>query len=329
MKRREFIVIVGGAAAAWPLVARAQQAQPIRRIGILMPTAEDDGEYQKRIKAFVQALRESGWIDGDNVRIDYRWGASNVDRIRKAATELIALKPDAILASTVLAVAPLQQATSTIPLVFLQIGDPVSAGLVASLAQPGGNLTGFAATEFSVIAKELVLLKQAAPSVNRVGVIYNPVQPPQIGMLAAIQGAAPPLNVQVSPLRAGNADEISHAIEDFVGKPDSGMIVLPNPLTEGNLSLITSLLSRYRVPSISTYENFVKEGGLMSYGSDAMDQYRQAASYVDKILRGAKPAELPVQQPTKYLLSVNLKTAKALGLSIPQTLLATADNVIE
>ena len=228
-----------------------------------------------------------------------------------------------------LAVAPLQQATSTIPLVFLQIGDPVSAGLVASLAQPGGNLTGFAATEFSVIAKELVLLKQAAPSVNRVGVIYNPVQPPQIGMLAAIQGAAPPLNVQVSPLRAGNADEISHAIEDFVGKPDSGMIVLPNPLTEGNLSLIASLLSRYRVPSISTYENFVKEGGLMSYGSDAMDQYRQAASYVDKILRGAKPAELPVQQPTKYLLSVNLKTAKALGLSIPQTLLATADNVIE
>ena len=328
MKRREFIKVFGGA-VAWPLAARAQQAQTSRRIGILMPVAEDDSGYQKRVEAFVQTLRELGWIDGDNVRIDYRWGASNVDRIRKVATELIALKPDAIVASTVLAVGPLQQATSTIPIVFLQIVDPVSAGLVASLARPGGNLTGFAAAEFSVIAKELVLLKQVAPSVNRVGVIYNPVQPPQIGMLAAIQGAAPPLNVQVSPLRAGNADELSHAIEDFAGKPDSGVIVLPSPVTEGNISLITSLLSRYRVPSISTFENFVKEGGLTSYGSDIADQYRQAALYVDKILRGAKPAELPVQQPTKYLLSINLKTAKALGLTIPASLLSTADEVVE
>ncbi len=329
MRRRDFIIGFAGSAATWPLAARAQQAQPMRRIGILMPVAEDDGGYQKRVKALVQTLRELGWIDGDNVRIDYRWGASNVDRIRRAATELRALKPDVIVASMVLAVAPVQQATSTIPIVFLQIVDPVSAGMVASLARPGGNLTGFAAAEFSVIAKELVLLKQVAPSVNRVGVIYNPVQPPQIGMLAAIEGAAPPLNVQVNPLRAGNADELSHAIEDFVGKPDSGMIVLPNPLTEGNLSLITSLLSRYRVPSISVYENFVKEGGLMSYGSDATDEYRRAASYVDKILRGAKPAELPVQQPTKYLLSVNLKTAKALGLTIPQPILIGADEVIE
>jgi putative ABC transport system substrate-binding protein len=329
VRRRDFITLVGGAAAGWPLVARAQQAQPTKRIGILMPVAEDDSEYQKRLKAFVQALRELGWIDGDNVRIDYRWGASNVDRIRRAATELIAVKPDAILASSVLAVAPLQQATGTIPIVFLQIGDPVSAGLVASLARPSGNLTGFASIEFLVSAKQLALLKQVAPSVNRVGVIYNPVQPPQIGMLAAIQGAAPPLNVQVSPLRAGNADEISHAIEDFVGKRDSGMIVLPNPVTEGNLSLITSLLSRYRVPSIYSYAIFVREGGLMSYGADVIDQYRQAASYVDKILKGAQPAELPVQQPTKYLLSVNLKTAKALGLTIPQPLLVGADEVVE
>ncbi len=328
MKPREFIA--GGTAAfCYPFAARAQQSRPTRRIGILMPLPEDDGEEQKRVKAFIQALGEFGWIDGDNVRIDYRWGGSDVKRIRTAATELIALKPDVILASTALAVAPLQQATNTIPIVFLQIVDPLSAGLVASLARPGGNLTGFAVSEFSVVAKELTLLKQIAPSVNRVGVIYNPVQPPQIGMLAAIQAAAPPLNVEVSPLKAGSADEMSRAIEGFVSKPDGGVIVLGNPVTESNLSLIVTLLSSHRVPSISSFDIFVKQGVLASYGSDVIAQYRQAASYVDKILRGAKPAELPVQQPTKYLLSINLKTAKALGLTIPQSLLASAEEVIE
>jgi putative ABC transport system substrate-binding protein len=329
MRRRQFIALLGGAAAAWPLAARAQQPERTRRLGILMAIAENDPEGQQRVAAFVQGLRELGWTEGGDIHIDYRWAGADVGRIRSAAAELIDLKPDAIVAQTALAVAPLQQMTATIPIVFLNIVDPVSSGFVASLARPGGNITGFAPAEMSMRGKLLEVLKEVAPAVSRVGVLYNPVQAPQLGQWRAIETAAPSLGVQVSAAGAANADEITHGIEAFANELGGGMVVLANPVNDANRGLIIALMARHRLPAVYAYPHYVREGGLVSYGVDPIDQFHQAATYVDRILKDAKPADLPVQQPTKFDLTVNLKTAKALGLTIPPSLVARADEVIE
>jgi putative ABC transport system substrate-binding protein len=327
--RRQFISALGGASLAWPRATRAQQPERMRRVGMLMAVAENDPEGQKYVAAFVRGLRELGWTEGGNIRIDYRWVGADVERTRSAAAELIDLKPDAILAQSSLTVAPLRQMTSSIPIVFLNIGDPVGSGFVASLARPGGNITGFAPQEFSMSGKLLEVLKDIAPAVSRVGVIYNPIQTPQVGQWRAIETAAPSLGVQVSAANAENADKITHIIEGFASEPGGGMIVLPNPVTTNNRGLIIALMARHRLPAVYAYSYFVREGGLVSYGSDPVVQYRQAASYVDRILKGEKPADLPVQQPTKFDLTVNLKTAKSLGLMIPESFLQRADEVIE
>jgi putative ABC transport system substrate-binding protein len=329
MRRRDFITLVGGAAVAWPLAARAQQPERTRRLGILMAIAENDPEGRQRVAAFVQGLRELGWTEGGNIHIDYRWAGADVGRICSAAAELIDLKPDAIVAQTALTVAPLQRMTTSIPIVFLNIVDPVNSGFVASLARPGGNITGFTPAEMSMRGKLLEVLKEVAPAVSRVGVLYNPVQAPQVGQWRAIEAAAPALGVQVSAAGAANADEITHGIESFANEPGGGMIVLANPVNDTNRGLIIALMARRLMPAIYAYPHYVREGGLVSYGVDPIDQFHQAATYVDRILKGAKPADLPVQQPTKFDLTVNLKTAKALGLTIPPSLVARADEVIE
>jgi putative ABC transport system substrate-binding protein len=330
VKRRDFITLVGGAAAAaWPLAARAQQGERVRRIGVLSAFAEADPEVQASLTAFRQALQKLDWTDGSNVRIDSRWGDANPTRIRAQAKELVDLNPDVFLVSTGLALQPLLEETRSIPIVFTQIADPVSAGFVTSLARPGGNVTGFTVAEFATFGKLLEVLKEAAPDVTRVAVILNPDQRPQAGMLRAIEANAPAFKVQVTAAGARNAAELENAIDQFAREPNGGLIVLPNPVTLGNQRLIVELAARHRLPAAHSYRYIVAEGGLISYGVDLLDQYRQAASYVDRILRGEKPADLPVQQPTKFELVINLTTAKALGLDVPPTLLARADEVIE
>ena len=329
MKRREFVTLLGGAAAAWPLAARAQQGGRVRRIGVLSAFAEADPEVQASLTAFLQALQKLGWTDGSNVRIDSRWGDANPARIRAQVKELVSLNPDVFLVSTALVLQPLLEESRSIPIVFTQIADPVSAGFVASLARPGGNITGFPVAEFATFGKLLEVLKEAAPHVTRVAVILNPDQRPQAGMLRAIEANAPAFKVQVTAAGARNAAELENAIDQFAREPNGGLIVLPNPVTLGNQRLIVDLAARHRLPAAYSYRYIVAEGGLISYGVDLLDQYRQAASYVDRILRGEKPAGLPVQRPTKFELVVNLKTAKALGLTVPRTLLARADEVIE
>jgi putative tryptophan/tyrosine transport system substrate-binding protein len=329
MIRREFITLVG-AAAAWPLTAHAQQQpQKTRRVGILMTLPQNDPETQRRVAEFVQGLRALGWTEGANVQIDYRWPGSDVDRVRTAAVELLDLKPDAILAETSLAVAPLQSLTSTVPIVFVQFTDPVGSGAVATLARPGSNITGFTPNEFSTTAKMLEVLREVAPQVTQVAVIYNPVQVTQVGMLRTIETAALALSVEVIAASAGNADEIKNFIEGFAGKSGSGIIVLPNPVTNASRRLIIELMARHRLPAVYAYSYFVREGGLVSYGVDPAEQYFQAASYVDRILKGAKPGDLPVQQSMRFYLTINLKTARALGLTISRDFLLVADEVIE
>jgi putative ABC transport system substrate-binding protein len=329
IRRRDFITVVGGGAAAWPLASRAREPNQMRRLGVLLPLTENDSEGQKYVTAFIQALRELGWTERGNIQIDYRWPGADVGRIHSAATELVELQPDAILAETALTVAPLRQMTTTIPIVFLRIVDPVASGFVASLARPGGNITGFTPSEFSMRGKLLEVLKEVAPQLSWVGVIYNPAQAPQVGQWRAIEEVAPPLGVKVSAASAVNPDEITHVIEDFASKPGGGMIVLSNPVTDANRSLIIALVARHHLPAVYPYPHFVREGGLVSYGTDPVVQFRQAASYVDRILKGARPADLPIQQPTKFDLAINLKTAKALGLTIPESFLVRADEVIE
>jgi putative tryptophan/tyrosine transport system substrate-binding protein len=330
MRRRDFTKGIVGSVAAWPLAAHAQQQpQGTRRVGILMTLPQNDPETQRRVAAFVQGLRGLGWTDGANLQIDYRWPGSDVDRVRAAAVELLDLKPDAILAETSLAVAPLQRLTSTVPIVFVQFTDPVGSGAVATLARPGGNITGFTPNEFSTSAKMLEVLREIAPQVTEIAVIYNPVQVPQVEMWRAIETAAPALSVEVIAASAGNADEIKNFIEGFAGKSGSGIIVLPNPVTNASRRLIIELMARHRLPAIYAYSYFVREGGLVSYGVDPAEQYLQAASYVDRILKGAKPGDLPVQQSMKFYLTINLKTARALGLTISRDFLLVADEVIE
>jgi putative tryptophan/tyrosine transport system substrate-binding protein len=329
MRRREFITLLGGAAAAWPLGARAQQ-QPgqMRRIGVFMSTAENDVESKARVAAFLQGLQQLGWIDGRNVRIDIRWPAGDTERIRRYAAEFATLAPDVILA-TGATVPSLLQATRDVPIVFTIFSDPVGAGLVDSLARPGGNVTGFTTFEYSLSGKWLELLKQIAPHVTRAAVVRDSSGPSGIGQFGAIQTAAPSLGIEVSPVSVRDADEIKRAVAAFSRSSNGGLIVTGSALAVVHRDLIITLAGRYKLPAVYFQRLFVAGGGLISYGPDFIDQYRRAASYVDRILKGEKPADLPVQAPTKYELVVNLKTAKALGLEVPATVLARADEVIE
>jgi putative tryptophan/tyrosine transport system substrate-binding protein len=330
LERREFITLIGGAAVAWPVTARAQQAKRMRRIGVLMSQATDDPVGPNDITAFAQGLQALGWSVGGNVQIDYRWGANNTDLFRKYAVELVSLAPDVILATAGSIVGALQQASRTVPIVFVTTIDPVGSGFVASLARPGGNATGFTSYEFSIGGKWLELLKQIAPSVTRVAVIRDQSVPAGLGGFAAIQTVAPSFGVELTPVGVHDADEIERGIADFARGSNGGLITVGPPSSLAlHRELIIGLATRYRLPSVYSTRFFVVDGGLMSYGNDPIDQYRRAAGYVDRILRGEKPSDLPVQAPSKYELIINLKTAKALGLTVPPNLLATSDEVIE
>jgi putative tryptophan/tyrosine transport system substrate-binding protein len=330
MRRREFITLLGGAAAAWPLTARAQQSDRMRRVGVLMAHLNDDPEYQARIVAFQQALALLGWTDGRNVQIDIRWATTNADEIRRHAAELVASAPDVILAATGTTTAgPLLQATRTVPIVFTIVVDPVGAGFVASLARPGGNATGFLLFEYGLSAKWLELLKQIAPGVTRVAVLRDPTIASGIGQFGAIQSAAPSLGIEASPVNVRDVDDIERDLSAFARSLNGGVIVTSSPEATRHRDLIIALASRHRLPAVYAGRYFVTEGGLISYGPDYVDQYRRAAAYVDRILKGEKPADMPVQAPTKYELAINLKTAKSLGLAVPPSLLARADEVIE
>jgi putative ABC transport system substrate-binding protein len=329
MRRREFITLLGGAAAGWPLAARAQQSDRIRRIGVLTGLAADDADAQARYAAFVKRLQQLGWTDGRNVRIDARWGAGDADDIRKYAAELAALAPDVILTTGATAVASMLQATRTVPIVFAIVPDPVGAGFVDSLSRPGGNATGFMQFEYSLSAKWLELLKQIAPGVTRAAVLRDAAITAGIGQFAVIQSVAPSVGVEVIPINVRDAGEIERAVTAFARSANGGLIVTASALSVVRRDLIITLAARHKLPAVYFQRFFVTGGGLISYGADFIDEMRRAAGYVDRILKGEKPADLPVQAPTKYELVINLKTAKALSLTIPPTLLARADEVIE
>jgi putative ABC transport system substrate-binding protein len=328
MRRREFITLAGGA-VAWPLAARAQQPERMRRIGVLLPGTANDAEYQARIVAFLQGLQQLGWSEGRNVRIDTRWAAGDANLIRKYVAELIALAPDVILAPGNTTVGPLLQATRAVPIVFTTLLDPVGAGFVESLARPGGNATGFIAFEYGLSGKWLELLKQIAPSLTRVAILRDPTTAAGIGQFAAIQSVAPSLSVEVNPVNMRDAGEIERAVTDFARSPNGGLIVTAGAGSAIHGDLIITLAARHKLPAVYGDRHFVTGGGLISYGPDRVDQYRQAAGYIDRILKGDKPGDMPVQAPTKYGLAINLKTAKALSLAVPPSLLASADEVIE
>jgi putative tryptophan/tyrosine transport system substrate-binding protein len=326
--RREFITLLG-AAVAWPVAARAQQPERMRRIGILMAAASDDAQFQARVGAFLQGLQQLGWSIGRNVRIDARWATTNAGDIRRHAAELAALAPDVILAHGSSTVGPLLQATRTVPIVFTVLADPVGAGFVDSLARPGGNVTGFMVGEYSLSGKWLELLKEIAPRVTRAAVVRDPTLSTGLGQFGAIQAVAPSLGVDVSPINVRDAGEMEHAITTFARSPNSGLVLTSSVVVARHRDLIITLAARHKLPAVYNERYFVAAGGLISYGSDFLDQYRLAAGYVDRILRGEKPADLPVQAPTNFKLTINLKAAKALGLEVPPTLLARADEVIE
>jgi putative ABC transport system substrate-binding protein len=328
MKRREFIMLIGGA-AAWPLAARGQQPGRMRRIGVLTPFPADDAEGHARLTAFAQALQQLGWTVGQNVHIDYRWGPGNAETMRKYATELVALTPDVVLASTSAAVPPLLEASRSIPIVFAGVADPVAAGFVESLARPGGNATGFTVYEYSISGKWLELLKEVAPRVTRAAVLRELGIAPGLAQFGAIQALAPSLGVELRPLDVRDAGEIERALAAFAQGSDGGIIVIGSPRAAMQRDLIITLAAKHRLPAVYNARFYPAAGGLISYGPDFLDQFRRAAGYVDRILKGEKPADLPVQAATKYELVVNLKTAKALGLEIPPSVLARADEVIE
>jgi len=330
MRRREFIILLGGAAVAWPLAARAQQADRMRRVGVLVSRIADDPEEQARLAAFVQGLQELGWTEGRNVRIDYRWAAGDADRSRTYAAELVALAPDVIVAAGSQSVAALEQTTRTVPIVFASVVDPVGAGYVTRLARPGGNATGFTAFEYSLSGKWLELLKEIAPNLTRIAILRDPALAAGIGQFAVIQAMAPPsFGVELSPIDVRDAGEIERDVAAFAGETKGGLIVTGSSGAAVHRELIIMLAARHRLPAVYPFRNYVTSGGLISYGPDLNDQYRRAAGYVDRILKGEKAADLPVQAPTKYELTINLKTAKTLGLTVPPSLLARADEVVE
>jgi putative ABC transport system substrate-binding protein len=327
IERRKFLAALGGAAIAWPLAARAQQAERVRRIGVLMNFGADDAEGQVRLAAFLQGLQETGWAVGRNVRIDLRWGAANNELYRKYAAELVALAPDVILASATPSVQALQHANRTVPVVFAMVGDPVGMGVVASLARPGGNTTGFTPNEFGFSAKWVERLKEIAPRVTRVAVLRDLTIGP--AQLSAIQAVAPSFGVELSAVGVGDVGEIERGVAAFARSSNAGLVVTSSTSALVHRDLITMLAARHRLPAVYPFRYFVTVGGLISYGANTADPYRRAAGYVDRILKGEKPADLPVQAPTRYELVINLKTAKALGLDMPATVLARADEVIE
>jgi putative ABC transport system substrate-binding protein len=328
MKRREFISLVGGA-LAWPFAARAQQDDRMRRIGMLMNRAEDDPEGQAIVAVFVQTLQSLGWNNGRNVQIDIRWGVSDAASSRRYAVEMVALAPDVILTGASAATAAAHEATRILPIVFVNVSDPVGAGYVASLARPGGNVTGFTFVEYGMSGKWLELLKEIAPRVTRVAILRDPTLAVGIGQLGAILSVAPSFRVEASPIDVRNADEIERAITDFARTVNGGLIVTASPGGLVHRKLIITLAAQHRLPTVYFLRGFVKDGGLISYGPNTLAQYKQAASYVDRILKGEKPADLPVQAPTKNELVINLKTAKGLGLTVPSSVLSRADEVIE
>jgi len=329
MRRREFIMLLGGATVSWPLEAWAQQPEPMRRVGVLMQIAEGDAESKIEVAEFLRELRELGWVVGRNVKLDTRWAGGDSERIRKYAAELVALAPDVVLASGGTVVGALQQASRTVPIVFVTVTDPIGRGYVASLAEPGGNATGFTSFEFGIGGKWLELLKQIAPGVTRVAVLRDPVITAGMGYLAAIHALAPSFGVQVSPVDVRVKSDIERAIAAFARTPNGGLIVTPDPAAIAHRELIIALASQYGLPAIYPFRYFVAEGGLISYGPNAIEQFRRAASYADRILKGEKPGSLPVQAPTKFELAISLKTAKALDLAVPQTLVSRADELIE
>jgi putative ABC transport system substrate-binding protein len=328
MKRREFIGLLGGA-LAWPLAARAQQRQRMRRVGVFTPGTADDPEHKTRDAAFLQGLGELGWIVGRNLRIDYRWGAGDYERFRAMAAELIELNPDVILAQGSSTVTALQKTSGTVPIVFANVTDPVGSSLVATMARPGGNATGFVTTEFGFSAKWLELLKELAPRVTRVAVLRSSAVASQIALFGGIQSVAPALGVELRPIDTRDAGEIERAVAAFAGEPNGGLIAASGSGVLLHRELIVALAARYRLPAVYAYRSHVVSGGLASYGPDSIDQFRRAAQYVDRILKGERPADLPVQAPTKYELVINLKTAKVLGIEMPASVLARADEVIE
>jgi putative tryptophan/tyrosine transport system substrate-binding protein len=329
MRRREFITLLGGAAAAWPLMARAQQAERMRRIGVFTNLVENDPEGQARDAAFLQGLQQLGWTDGRNVRIDIRRTLGDTDRARRDAAELVALAPDVILTTGSAAMGAMQQTTRTVPIVFVTVIDPVGAGFVESLARPGGNVTGFSLFEYGLSGKWLELLKEIAPGVMRVAVLRDTAVGSGVGQYAIIQAVAPSLGVELRPIDMRDASEIERAVTAFARLPNGGLIIVGAPSAVVHRNLIITLAARHQLPAVYPIPYFARSGGLISYGPDSIDPYRRAAGYVDRILKGEKPADLPVQAPTKYELVINLKTAKALGIEIPSTLLARADEVIE
>jgi len=332
MRRREFITLLGSTTASsltWPLAVRAQQAERMRRVGILVSATADDTEFQTWIGAFLQELQKLGWSLGQNVRIETRWATADAGEVRKHAAELAALAPDVILAHGASCVGPLLQVTRTVPIVFPIAGDPVGAGFVDSLARPGGNATGFMSTEYIMGGKWLELLKETAPGVTRVAVLRDASQSSGTSMLASVQTVAPSLRVEVNPINMRDAGEIERAVTAFARSPGGGLVVVASPAATRHRDLIIKLAARHKLPAVYYERFFVARGGLISYGTDFVDQYRRAAGYVDRILKGEKPADLPVQGATKYQLVINLKTAKVLGLTIPPSVLARADEVIE
>ncbi|MGB8038452.1 MAG: ABC transporter substrate-binding protein [Pseudolabrys sp.] len=332
MRRREFIVYAGSAVAApqiWPLATRAQQSERVRRIGVLLQAVKSDPESQIRIKAFVKGLEQFGWTEGRNLQLDYRWAGGNSDDIRKHAADLVALAPDVLVAAGSATVGALQQSTHTVPIVFATVGDPVGAGFVESLARPGGNITGFAIFEYAIGAKWLELLREISPRTTRVAVLRDPSVATGPGQFGAIQTAAPSLRMEISPVNMRDASELGRALTAFAQSPNGGLIVSGTPLAQLHRNLIITLAARHKLPAVYFERFFVVDGGLISYGADFVDQYRRAGGYVHRILNGEKPADLPVQAPTKYELVINLKTAKALDLTVPPSLLARADAIVE
>jgi putative tryptophan/tyrosine transport system substrate-binding protein len=329
VKRREFFTFLGGAAASWPLAARAQYSERVRRIGVLIQVAEGDPQARIEVAAFLRGLQELGWSEGRNLRVDTRWGGGDADRIRKYAAELVALGPEVVLALGGTVAGALQQASGTVPIVFVNVTDPVGRGYVASLSQPVGNATGFTSFEFGMGGKWLEVLKEIAPRMTRAAVLRDPAITAGIGYLAAIHALAPSIGVQVIPVDVRAASDIERAVAAFARTPMGGLIVTADPAAIVHREAIITLAARHRLPAIYPYRFFVKSGGLISYGLDNIEQYRLAAGYVDRILKGESPADLPVQAPTKFELVINLKTAKALGLDVAPTLLARADEVIE
>jgi ABC-type uncharacterized transport system substrate-binding protein len=329
MRRREFIKLIGGAAAVWPLAARAQQGERIRRIGIMMNAAADDPEPQRNFAVFRQALQELGWFEGRNVQFDVRWAGGSAEEYRRYAPELVALAPDVIVAAAVPSVAAIQVLNRSVPIVFTQAIDPVGANTVESLSHPGGNVTGFMQFEYSLSGKWPELLKEIAGRTKRVGVLRDASNPAGIGQWAIIQAVAPSLALEMTPISVREAGDIERGIAKFVRDQNGGLIVPVSARATSHGPLIIEQAARHRLPVVYPYRHFVTSGGLISYGPNLADNYRRAASYVDRILKGEKPADLPVQAPTKYELVINLKTAKTLGLEIPSTLLARADEVIE